>query len=216
MKNIKRHLSDKNYVISLVFAFLFFLLSIVTTFFAITYATEIASNSVTDIVLSNVRTFDVDGLFLYGPIVFWLVLIPYFIFYETKKIPFILKSIGLFLFVRSFAMSLTHIGPFPTQIQPDISGILGVFTSGGDLFFSSHTGLPFLMALIMWDKKPVRIFCLVSSVFFGIVVLLAHVHYSIDVFAAFFVTYTIYAISKYLFKSDWNLFHKGIESSSNA
>jgi hypothetical protein len=36
--------------------------------------------------------------------------------------------------------------------------------------------------------------------------LLAHLHYSIDVFAAFFITYSIYHIGIKLFKKDFDFF----------
>jgi hypothetical protein len=57
---------------------------------------------------------------------------------------------------------------------------------GGDLFFSGHTGLPFLAALAFWHIPTLRIFYLASTWYFGTVVLLGHYHYSIDVLAALF------------------------------
>jgi len=74
--------------------------------------------------------------------------------------------------------------------------------------------LPFLLALIFWDEKYLRYFFIVSSIFFGAIVLLGHYHYSIDVAAAFFITYTIYHIAKKLFPRDFELFKKGIELTS--
>ena len=182
------------------------------TFFAILYATERASYPVTDIILSNIPVFDVDGIFLYGPLLFWIFIGVYLIFFEPKKLPFSLKSISLFLVIRSFFISLTHIGPFPSHAQIDPTGIIGAFNSGSDLFFSSHTGLPFLMALIFWDNKFRRLFCLFASFLFGAVVLMAHLHYTIDVFSAFFITYAIFKISEKLFKNDRNFCINGIES----
>ena len=81
----------------------------------------------------------------------------------------------------------------------------GIF-NGNDLFFSGHTGLPFLLALIFWENKKLRFLFLGFSVLFAVVVLLGHLHYSIDVFAAYFITYTIFHICKFLFKKDWQLF----------
>ncbi len=201
LEKYKSCFKDRRFLLSLIMGFLFLAASIVIAFFAILYATESASQPVTDIILNNIPVFDVDGLFIYGPVVFWLIIIAYLIF-EPKKIPFSLNSIALFTLIRSAAISLTHIGPFMGNVKISSLGILGVFTSGNDLFFSGHTGLPFLMALILWDKKPMRYFCLAASVFFGAVVLMARLHYSIDVFAAFFITYTIYQIANVLFKKD--------------
>ena len=185
-------LSDRKFLFSLITAFLFLAASITTTYFSIQYVNEKASNSVTDIVLSNIPVFDVDGIFVYGPVVFWLIIATYAIFFEFKKIPFMLKSISLFVVIRAIFITLTHIGPFPDQNITYISNsFLSVFTSGNDLFFSSHTGLPFLMTLVFWENRFIRLFCLMSSFFFGAIVLMAHLHYSIDVAAAFFITYTI-------------------------
>jgi membrane-associated phospholipid phosphatase len=78
---------------------------------------------------------------------------------------------------------------------------------GGDLFFSGHTGMPFLLALIFWEDKWTRFLFLGFSIMFGIVVLLAHLHYSIDVLSAFFITYTIFHLALYIFKKDRDMFH---------
>jgi len=83
-------------------------------------------------------------------------------------------------------------------------------TSNADLFFSGHTGYPFLCALISWKQKYLRYFFILSSVFFGTISLLGHYHYTIDVFAAFFITYGIYQISLNLFKKEYKVFLEGI------
>ena len=200
-------LSDRKFLFSLITAFLFLAASITTTYFSIQYVNEKASNSVTDIVLSNIPVFDVDGIFVYGPVVFWLIIATYAIFFEFKKIPFMLKSISLFVVIRAIFITLTHIGPFPYQNITYISNsFLSVFTSGNDLFFSSHTGLPFLMTLVFWENRFIRLFCLMSSFFFGAIVLMAHLHYSIDVAAAFFITYTIYHLAEKWFKKEQEFF----------
>jgi len=201
-KKYQLYLKDKGFLISAIVGVLLLLAGITVTFFAIIYATERASAPVTDIILSNIPTIDVDGIFIFGPIIFWIIIAAYLFFVEPRKIPFTLKSLGLFMIIRSFFLILTHIGPFPNQIHTDISGIIGVFTSGSDLFFSSHTGMPFLIALIFWRDVPVRRFSIIASCLFGLIVLLGHYHYSIDVFAAFFITYAIFHICERLFKKD--------------
>jgi uncharacterized membrane protein len=205
LQKTKIHLKDKSFLTSLLAAFLLLIISLVINFYAGAYATEKASNSVTDIVLSNIRVYDVDAMFIYGPVVFW-IFIAILLLFEPKRIPFALKSIALFTIIRAIFISLTHIGPFPTQLIIDASKIMDKFAFGGDLFFSGHTGLPFLMALVFWHNIYLRWIFIFTSLTFGAVVLMGHLHYSIDVLSAFFITYTIFHISLFLFKKDRALF----------
>ena len=201
MKKYFAHYKDRDFLISFFTAILFLAISLIINFYAGQYATESASSSVTDIVLSNIRVFDVGYIFTYGAVVFWAFVL-LLGFYYPRKFPFVLKSIALFTVIRAVFISLTHIGPFPTQLVMETGNILSKFTFGGDLFFSGHTGLPFLMALVFWKNKVLRYIFLISSVIFGAVVLMGHIHYSIDVLGAFFITYTIFHIALFLFKKD--------------
>jgi hypothetical protein len=205
MKKYFSHFKDREFLISAITAVFLLVLSLVINFYAGTYATEKISNSVTDIVLSNIRIFDVDGVFVYGAILFW-IFIAFLCFLKPKTIPFTFKSIALFIVIRSIFVSLTHIGPFPGSVIVSSSNIFQKVSFGGDLFFSGHTGLPFLMALVFWDNKYLRYIFLASSLIFAIVVLLGHYHYSIDVLSAFFITYTIFNISLFLFRRDRKIF----------
>lgn len=200
---------DKSFVISFVLSAVFLLLGLVANFYAGTYATEWASNSVKDIILNNIPVFDVDLTFLYAPLILWLF-VAILILYEPRKIPFTVKSIALFMVIRSVFSVLTHMGPFPDQIAFNVSpdNWINYFIFGGDLFFSAHTGLPFLMALVFWDKKPLRIIFILTALFFGAIVLMGHLHYSIDVLSAFFITYTIYHIASSIFSKDKILFEQ--------
>jgi hypothetical protein len=205
IQKTKLHLSDRAFLVSLGAAFLLLFISLIINFYAGSYATENASNSVTDIILSNIRVYDVDNIFIYGPIFFWSF-VAGLLLLEPKRIPFTLKSIALFTVIRAMFISLTHIGPFPTQAVLEASKFMDKFAFGGDLFFSGHTGLPFLMALVFWKNKYLRWIFIATSVMFGAVVLMAHLHYSIDVLSAFFITYTIFHIAMFLFKKDYNFF----------
>ncbi|MFA6552016.1 MAG: phosphatase PAP2-related protein [Candidatus Paceibacterota bacterium] len=204
-KRYQSFFSDKKLVWSAVFALILLVTSLVINFYAGTYANESASNPVTDIILSNIPVYDVDGTFIYGPLVFWLF-ISLILLSNPKKMPFTAKSIALFVLIRSVFITLTHIGPFPTRIEINPASFITDFTFGADLFFSAHTGLPFLMSLTFWDNKLLRILFFCTAVFFGIIVLIAHLHYSIDVLSAFFITYTIYNIAKIFFKKDFSAF----------
>jgi membrane-associated phospholipid phosphatase len=165
---------------------------------SIDYANEVATNPVGDIILSNIPVFNVGWFFVYG--MFLLVaFITALCLYHPKRIAFTLHSLTLFVLIRSLFVSLTHVGSFTTEAVSHFGpGITEMFF-GADHFFSGHAGAPFLMALMYWHKPRLRYIFLVWSAFFAVIVLLGHLHYSIDVLAAYFITYGIYHIALWLF-----------------
>ncbi len=202
----KKYFLNKQFLISVALSLVLLVGSLVINFYAGNYATRKESNPVNDMILDNIPVYDVDVAFIYG-FGFFLLFVLILCLLKPQKIPFVLKATALFVLVRSMFITLTHIGPFPSHLIINYSSnILKKFTFGGDLFFSGHTGMPFLMSLIFWDNKYFRILFAATAVFFGIVVLMGHIHYSIDVLAAFFITYAIYHIAIKLFKEDWRLF----------
>ena len=198
---------DRLFIKSLLVAVLLFALSLALNYFASAYATARAGAPVGDIILDNIPVFDLDWLFAYGPIIFWAI-IAIFLLKEPQTIPFTIKSIALFVVVRSIFVTLTHLGVSPADLPPDFaSNFIKRLSYGGDLFFSGHAGMPFLMALVFWHNKYLRIFCIFSAVFFGAIVLMVHMHYSIDVLAAFFITYTIHHLAETFFLEDRKIFY---------
>ncbi len=170
---------------------------------AVEFATKHASNAVDDIILSNIPTYEVSWFFVYG--MFALVaVITFQCLLNPNRIAFTLFAIALFIVVRCVFVSLTHLGIPLEQASGNFSpGIERAFF-GGDLFFSGHTGAPFLMALMYWHDPKLRYFFLLWSLFFAAVVLAGHFHYSIDVLAAFFITYGIFHLARdVFFKEDW-------------
>ncbi|MCX6736304.1 MAG: phosphatase PAP2-related protein [Candidatus Parcubacteria bacterium] len=209
IKNNKDFWTDTQALFAAFISSLFLGLSLVANFYAGIYATMKASNPVTDIILDNIRVYDVDAIFIYGPVVLW-AFVAILCFNQPKRIPFVLKSVALFIFTRSFFITLTHIGPSieANNLVDYSSRIIKDFTFGGDLFFSAHTGLPFLMALVFAKDMRLLVLFTLTAIFFGIIVLMGHLHYTIDVIAAFFITYTIYTLAKYFFKKDWEMFNR--------
>lgn len=197
---------DRHFRLSAPAAIILFALSVVANYYAGAYATERASNSVTDLILSNIPVIDVDWYFVYGAISL-IVLVAIILIIHPRRIPFALHAMALFYFTRAVFVTLTHLGPFPMQAPLDFQSqlILHAF-GGGDEFFSGHTGAPFMLALIFWHERPWRWFFLACSTFFGIIVLLGHYHYSIDVLSAFFITYSIYHLALWLFPKERAIF----------
>jgi hypothetical protein len=178
-------------------------------YYAIQFATERASNSVTDLVLSNVPVFDVDGLFVYGTFVF-AVIGAGIVLLHPKRIPFAMKAVALFWVTRSVFTSLTHLAPFDPHMTSEFGTAVSHLFFGGDLFFSAHTGMPFLGALVFWREKGIRNLFLLASAYFAIIVLLGHLHYSIDVLSAYFITYGIFHIAEWLFPKSRALFYSDV------
>lgn len=200
----ERHVSKWRYYASLLEGVILFIVSVYVTHFASRYAEIKAGNHVEDIILSNTRVYNFEFFFVYVAIALILFVVALCLRFRNTA-PFVLKAVSLFIIIRAVFVSLTHIGPFPLKLELE-SKLLDFITSGNDLFFSGHTGLPFLIALIFWEHPYIRRLFLIASVVFGVIVLLAHLHYSIDVFAAFFITYSIYHIALKLFKRDYEFF----------
>lgn len=210
METYREHFKNRDYLISFFTGVIFVAIALFIQFRASMYATHSASSSVSDIVLSNTRVYDVGGIFVYGSVVLFLIVLVIAL-KRPKYFPFMLKSIATFTLIRSTFITLTHISSFPARASIDSvffteKAFQGIF-SGDGLFFSGHTGLPFLLSLMFWNIKPLRYLFLGSSIMFGIVVLLGHIHYSIDVLSAFFITYSIFQICIIAFKKDWQTFN---------
>lgn len=205
------YFSDTEFLKSLLWGLCLFVAGVVANYLGGFYADEHASNFVSDLILSNIRVYDVSAAFVYGTWILFIVIM-FLATYRPERLPFMLKSIGLFYMIRAVFVSLTHIGPFPAHVLIDPLSIVNKINFGGDLFFSGHTGLPFLLALLFWKEKPLRFIFLSLAAIFAVVVLLGHLHYSIDVLSAFFITYSIYHIAVYLWKDDYDLFLSHISS----
>jgi len=119
---------------------------------------------------------------------------------KPDKLLIAFQAYGLMLIFRTIAMYLT---PFeaPEKILLLNDPFVQFFAKGDiltkDLFFSGHTGTLFLVFLLAENKILKTIF-LILTLLVGTAVLLQHVHYSVDVFAAPFVAYGAYRIIKKL------------------
>jgi PAP2 superfamily C-terminal len=179
--------------------------------YAYDYSLRPTSNHVGDLILDNIPVVDLSFIIVEVALIAIVLGTLFVVFSKPRYVLFTLKAIALFIIIRAIFISLTHVGIHPDNILPGV----GIFDSiylylnfQTGLFFSGHTGLPFLMALIFWNKPPVRIAFLSLSSVFAVAVLLAHTHYSIDVLAAPFMTYSIFVIARYFFSRDYELIER--------
>jgi hypothetical protein len=161
-----------------------------------------------DIFLDNLPVINLDFVIVFWGIMVWIIAW-WLLTTHPDHLIFGTKAIALYVICRAFFISLTHIGPYPTQMPPGPSNVgfwfYRMFTFQGNYFFSGHTGFPFLIALIFWNNTILRRLFLILTFIFGASVLLAHVHYSIDVFAAPFIVYGVYVIAAKIFPQDYEL-----------
>jgi hypothetical protein len=196
--------------ISLYLGILLLILSLVVQIGAGRYSSRsaISANFVGDLFLDNLPIINLDFVIVFCALIFWVAAFV-FLAFKPRHLLFGLKAIALFVIFRAFFVSLTHIGIYPKQITIG-TGDVGytlykLFTFQGNYFFSGHTGFPFLMALIFWRNKFWKRIFILATFFFAASVILAHVHYSIDVFAAPFITYGIFKITQRFFPRDYAL-----------
>jgi hypothetical protein len=63
-----------------------------------------------------------------------------------------------------------------------------------DLFFSGHTAVTFLLLLYVWPLPRLRVLMLIGHLLVVASVLLAHLHYTIDIVGAYAIAFTLYTL----------------------
>lgn len=197
-------LSYRAFRVSLVVGLLVLIGSYVLTNFVSIYNDSISYTSVGDLILDNIPTYDLEFLFIWGIYAIVASIIFYVVVLRPEIAPFVMKTFGILFIVRCGFIVLIHVGPpegffYQANFLQSIDPIRSLVFKN-DLFFSGHTSIPF-MAFLLIQKGMFRWFMLAGSFLMGATVLLMHVHYSIDVFAAFFITHGIYSLSNKIFNN---------------
>ncbi len=118
------------------------------------------------------------------------------LFKKPSRLVFAIQLYTFMVAVRIIAMYFMPLNP-PSSMIVLNDPLVEYFGTGQtltkDLFFSGHTATLFILFLISENKIIKKVF-MISTIAVAISVILQHVHYSIDVFAAVFFTYTCYKL----------------------
>ena len=195
-KDWRKELSEYRYLILL--SLLIFIIATFIDYFSGVYVTSTKSVHVPDMILDHIGPYNMKFLFIWGYIAFFLMLFLYPILFHIRTLHIVICQFSLLVMLRAVFVTLTHLQTPPDAIQASFPWIFQKLNFQNDMFFSGHTAIPFLGFLMF--KKQIRYFFLFGSFMMGTVVLLAHMHYSIDVFGAFFITYCSYKTGNLLIR----------------
>ena len=110
-----------------------------------------------------------------------------------------MRTYSLLLLVRIGTMYVTPLAPPKGMIvlQDPVAGLGPGGALTNDLFFSGHTAIMVLFYLTA-QNRALKVLFLLFALLIGIMLLLQHVHYTVDVLAAPFFVYGCYWIASRL------------------
>ncbi len=152
-----------------------------------------------DRLLQFIPAIDVSGITF---VVIWSMSL--FLWIRCAQKPYIflvtLCSFVILCFTRMITISLFPLNP-PEGLIPLRDPISSLFYGGPevfitkDLFYSGHTATQFLIFLCL-RKRNDKMIALLCTLTVAALVLIQHVHYTIDVLGAFVITYFVYLLGK--------------------
>lgn len=180
-------------------SFVFLAISLILDYLAGNYVSDVTASAVSDIIIDNTTPINLSFIFVYVYATTILLMFLYPLFKQINKFHVVISQFSLLILIRSFFISLTHLKIPSDAIIIKLPLIFNILFFQNDLFFSGHTAIPFL-GFLLFRKEKIGIVFFIISIIMAITVLLMHIHYSIDVFAAFFITYATYHLGGWLFE----------------
>ena len=193
----RKEIWEHKYLLLLSLSFL--IIAILLDWAAGVYVMKTPGAVAPDLFLDYLPVMDLDFIFIYGPIIIVGLLFLYPLFFKVKELHKVIGQFSLLVMVRSAFTTLTHLEVPKDALQFTIPHFLGFLSFRNDLFFSGHTAVPFLGFLLFKESK-IKWFFLAASILMALTVLLMHVHYTIDVLSAFFITYGTFKIGEWFYK----------------
>jgi membrane-associated phospholipid phosphatase len=165
--------------------------------FVYSYLKNAKVQEIPDLILDHLPLMDFSFFYVW---VFMFVIYATWVYAiaNPKKFHYLIGLQVLLIFVRALSIPLTHLQDPSDMIRVKFPSVTDFGQGANDLFFSGHVAVPFL-CFLSFDNKKLKYLMLFISIILGFTVLAMHVHYSIDVFAAFFITYGIYKIGNSIF-----------------
>ena len=168
------------------------------------YTTKIGTASSPDLILSHIPPVNLSILFTYG----WIAILFFLLVYPIITKPQIFHRVAfhfaLLSIVRSIFIIFTHLRTPLDAIPVIFPWPFSLLKFHNDLFFSGHTAFPLVGFFVF--KGRIRWLFLAFSILMGVTVLVMHQHYSIDVFAAYFIAYGTFKLGENIFfKKSGNL-----------
>jgi hypothetical protein len=155
------------------------------------YVTARPGAKVPDLILDRLPPIDLSFLFIYGYMALLIGMFCYPLLFRVRMLHVVIFQFSLLLILRSLFMLFTHLETPAGSVPVHFPGVFSNLYFENDMFFSGHTAMPFL-GFYLFRPSRFRYVFLVGALVMGVVVLAMHVHYSIDVLAAFFMTYCSY------------------------
>ena len=182
---------------------LFAATAVVLSFLSGFYVEKAGVASPPDLILDHLPVIDLSILYVWLFMTVLFLFICYPLIYQPTRIHTMIGMLSLFTLIRSGFVILTHLRMPAGAVSPlsYSPAMYDLFSFSNYLFFAGHVGIPFLGYLVYYEHKRLRRFFLVSSLILAATALVMHRHYSIDVLSAYFITYGIYKIGKYVFNS---------------
>jgi len=157
----------------------------------------LSTESLPDIIHQLGPPVDLNLLVTRGDQLLLVLMIAYFLFWDTESFPLALILLGSYFPIRAVFLFCTVLPtPFPRIDDQPTLDLKIMFYGTRDLFPSGHAGSIFILAFLVRNHRWVRRAGFALALVMSSAVLMMHVHYTIDVVWAFFISYAIFAFAE--------------------